>query len=181
VDPDLAVDGRHGAAELPGIGRLGGTVSSLGEAVAAIGGAISELPLLGDRLDAPAQAVTEAGRDAVASAEEARRSADRVGVLLGISIALVPTVPVLLLYLPGRLAAARERKTLTRALAAGRTPELEALLAERAVLHLPYHRLHRVSADPHADLRDRRHGPLADAELDWYGVPRSARAPRAPR
>jgi hypothetical protein len=50
-------------------------------------------------------------------------------VLLGISIALIPSAPVLLLYLPRRLAVARERRALTRALSGGRTPELDELLA----------------------------------------------------
>ncbi|MGI8781825.1 MAG: hypothetical protein ACR2L8_16940 [Solirubrobacteraceae bacterium] len=167
--------------EVRGIGELSGTVSRLGQAVMEVGGLMSDLPLIGDQVDAPAEAVNEAGREAVASAREARGSANRVGVLLGISIALIPSSPVLLLYLPRRLAVARERRALTRALAGGRTPELDELLAERAVIHLPYHRLRRVSADPRGDLRDGRHAALADAELEWFGVRLAARSRRVPR
>jgi hypothetical protein len=125
--------------------------------------------------------VEAAGRDAVASAREARSSARRVGVLLGISIALIPTTPVLLLYVPRRLRVARERRALTAAVAAGRTPALDELLAERAALHLPYHRLRRVSADPQDDLRRGRHAALADAELARFGVRPPRRVRRAAR
>ena len=89
---------------------------------------------------------------------------------------------MLLLYLPRRVALAHERRALTREAAAGRTPELDAMLAQRAVIHLPYRRLRRVSDDPSGDLRSGRHEALADAELEWYGViapaPRHRRTPR---
>jgi hypothetical protein len=167
--------------EVRGIGELSGTVSRLGEAMIEVGDAFSGLPLIGDRFDDSAAAVSEAGRDAVASARSARGSANRVGVLLGISIALIPSSPVLLLYIPARLAIARERRALARALAQGRTAELDELLAERAVVHLPYHRLRRVSADPRGDLRAGRHVALADAELEWFGVVRARRTRQVAR
>jgi hypothetical protein len=158
--------------EVRGLGELSGTVDRLGRAVVAVGGVVAELPLVGDEVAGPAGEITDAGRNAVASAGEARESARAVGLLLGISIALIPCTPVLLLYLPRRLALARERRALRQAVLRGRTPELDRLLAERAVIHLPYHRLREVSADPHGDLRGGRHAALADAELEWFGVAR---------
>jgi hypothetical protein len=157
--------------EVRGLGELSGTVDRLGRAVIAVGGVVAELPLVGDRVAGAAGEITGAGRNAVASAGEARESARSVGLLLGISIALIPSSPVLLLYLPRRLALARERRALRLALIGGRTPELDRLLAERAVIHLPYHRLRQVSEDPYGDLCAGRHRPLADAELRRFGVP----------
>jgi hypothetical protein len=156
--------------EVRGLGELSGTVDRLGRAVTTVGGVVAELPLVGDQVAGPAEEITGAGRDAVASASEARENARDVGLLLGISIALIPSSPVLLFYLPRRLALARERRALRRAIAAGRTPGLDRLLAERAVIHIPYHRLRQVSEDPVGDLRDGRHAALADAELEWFGV-----------
>jgi hypothetical protein len=156
--------------EVRGLGELNGTVERLGRAVTDVGGVIGALPLVGERAAGPAEEISGAGRDAVASAGEARSNARSVGLLLGISIALIPSSPVLLLYIPRRISLARERRALKRAVLRGRSPELDRLLAERALFHLPYHRLRKVSDDPAGDLRNGRHGALADAELEWFGV-----------
>jgi hypothetical protein len=76
------------------------------------------------------------------------RAVTGVGVLLGVSIALFPTLPLLATYLPTRYAAAHERRALRRAMDSGRSDALDELLARRALVHLPYHRLRRVSDDP---------------------------------
>jgi hypothetical protein len=115
--------------------------------------------------------VHHAGQDAVASARTARANARSVGTLLGVSIALIPSLPVLILYVPPRVAGARERRALERAVAGGVDRWLQEVLARRALVHLPYHRLRRVSEDPLEDLRQGRHARLADAELEWFGVP----------
>lgn len=158
------------AHELRGIADLSDTVGGVGRAVTSVGDSLRGLPLVGDQMSGPADQLQQAGRDAVASAQSARTSARRVGTLLGISIALIPTLPLLALYVPGRLAAAQERRSLRRAIGRGRSPELDELLARRALVHLPYHRLRRVSSDPLVDLRRGEHRALADAELEWFGI-----------
>ena len=160
------------ASEVRGIADLSDTVGSVGRAVTGTGEAIRGLPLVGDQVAGPAEELQRAGRDAVDSAKSARSSARQVGVLLGVSIALIPTLPLLALYLPGRIAGVRERRALERALERGRTPWLDEILAWRAVVHLPYDRLRDVSEDPVEDLRLGRHRALADAELAWFGVRR---------
>lgn len=154
---------------------LGNTAGQLGRAVTSVGDAIATLPLVGDQLRGPAGAVHDAGRQAVASAQSARTSGRRLGVLLGLTVAAVPTVPLLLLYLPGRIASARERQALARALRRIPGPQLDDVLARRALVHLPYHVLGRVSDDPVGDIAAGRSGALADAELEWYGVTRPRR------
>lgn len=164
------------AHEVRGLAELSDTAGKTGRAVVAIGDAVKELPLIGAQVEEPAEAVREAGADAVASSRSARASARRVGVLLGLSIAAIPSLPVLLLYLPARIATARERRALRRAVARGGHRAVDQVLALRAVTHLPYRTLRDVSDDPARDLEDGMHGPLADAELRWFGVvrPRSA-------
>jgi hypothetical protein len=159
------------ADEVRGIADLSDTVGSVGRAVTDVGDAIRGLPLVGDQAAGPAEELDRAGRDAVASAQSARASARRVGVLLGVSIALIPTLPLLAIYLPARYAAAHERRELRRAVGSGRSDALDELLARRALVHLPYHRLRQVSGDPVGDIRRGRHSALADAELEWFGVP----------
>jgi hypothetical protein len=169
------------AQEVRGIGDVSDTLSRVGAAVTRAGTAIGELPLIGGEVAEPADAIAEAGREATLSARGARESADRVSLLLGLSIALIPSSPVLLLYVPRRISLHREQVALRRAIAGGRTPELDELLAERAVVHLPYRRLRRVSSDPRGDLRQGRHRALADAELQWFGVDTDAELGPVPR
>ncbi len=158
------------AHEARGLAELSDTVGQVGRATTTVGETLRSLPLIGDRLGGAGGDISAAGRTAVASARIARENARSVGALLGVSIALIPSLPVVLLYLPGRIAAARERRALAQAVARGREAWVDELLARRALVHLPYTRLRRVSEDPLADLVAGRHAALAQAELDWFGV-----------
>ena len=167
------------ALEIRGLARLSDTVGAVGRAVERTGAAIGSLdglPLVGARTEESARAIREAGNSAVRSARESRDSVDTTSVLLGISLATIPSVPVLLLYLPQRLSLARERRELRRALARGPHGDeaLETLLARRALYTVPYHRLRAVSDSPERDFEEGRHAELAAAELWRLGV----RAPR---
>jgi hypothetical protein len=169
------------ASEVRGLASLSDTVGEVGVAAQRTGDAIaglSGLPLLGDavggRVQDAARAVRAAGEDAVASAASSRSSARTVGTLLGVCIALIPTLPVLLLYVPGRVSAERERRAIKRAVAERYDRGLEELLALRAVVHLPYQRLREVSRDPGEDLAAGRHAALAEAELARLGLRRPA-------
>jgi hypothetical protein len=160
------------AYEVRGLADLSDAASRAGRAVVAVGDAVRDLPIVGAELETPTDAVREAGAEAVASSRSARASARRVGVLLGVSIAAIPSLPVLLLYLPARLATARERRALRRAVAGGGSAALDEVLALRAVTHLPYQTLRAASEDPARDLGEGRYGALAAAELRWFGVRR---------
>jgi hypothetical protein len=88
-----------------------------------------------------------------------------LSVLLGLAVAVIPSLPLLVLYVPLRAARLRE---------AGDDPQLEELLARRAVQNLPYHRLARVTRTPWRDLADGRYAALAAAEKQRVGI-RTAR------
>jgi hypothetical protein len=158
------------AHQVRGLAEMSDTVAGVGRATTTLGQTIRSLPIVGGSLDEPAGEITAAGRQAVASAQSARAHARSVGTLLGLSIALIPSLPVLMLYVPGRIAGGRERRALARAVARGREPWIDEVLARRALVHLPYRRLRELSDDPIADLRSGRHAALAAAELEWFGV-----------
>ena len=166
------------ANQVRGLAEVSDTVAEVGRATTTVGETIRSLPLVGGSLGEPADDISAAGRDAVRSARSARQSADSLGTLLGLSIALIPSLPVLLLYVPGRIGGARERRELGRVVASGRDPWVDEVLARRALVHLPYRRLREISEDPMADLRSGRHEALAAAELEWFGVRLPKAVPR---
>jgi hypothetical protein len=131
--------------------------------------ALAGVPLVGGAVGDSAATIREAGRSAVEGAERGRTRVLRLGTLVGALIAVVPSLPLLLLYLPGRLAQLRDRRDIAARLGA---PEMEELLATRAVAHLSYRELLAITPDPAEDLREGRHGPLADAELARLGLTR---------
>lgn len=109
------------AGEVRDLARLGDTVVELGEATRDAGQglrSLEALPLVGDQVAEPAASVREAGEAAVRSGEESRDSAERLGLLLGASIGLIPTVSLLALYLPFRIGDLSRRSAERRRIAA---------------------------------------------------------------
>ena len=159
--------------------KAGAATESTGQALAAIG----HLPFVGGRIASLAAQAVAAGASAQASGAATGTTIDQLAVLLGIAIGLIPTVPLLALYLPLRLSWRRDRQAVRHAIARwDGEPGLEAFLAHRAIAHLPFHELRELGYDgtegsaPHAD--------LAAAELRRLGLDRPARrvlALRRPR
>jgi hypothetical protein len=150
--------------------KAGAATESTGHALAAI----SHVPFVGGRIgDLAAQAIA-AGASARASGASTGTTIDQLAVLLGIAIALIPTVPLLALYLPLLLGWRRDRKAVRRAIARwDGEPDLEAFLAHRALSHLPFEELRELGYDgtegypPNAE--------LAAAELRRLGLEGPAR------
>ncbi len=170
------------AHEVRGLSELSDTVSTIGSAVDEVGrtlGGVGSLPLVGD-LIRPAERIQQAGRSALESGRSSRDSVRDLSLLLGLAIAVIPSVPVLGFYLPLRVARVREARALTRTVReADGDPALREFLAHRAVHSMPYRRLRRVTPVPWRDLADRRYEALAAAELDRLGVrPKRSRADR---
>jgi hypothetical protein len=158
------------------LATLSDTVSSAGTAVGETGRALHALesvPFVGDRVAGIARRVDTAAEQAVRSGRESRATVHDLSLLLGISVALAPTVPVLAMYLPFRLSRGRETRAILRAATrAGGEPLFEEFLARRAVENLPYHRLRAITPTPWQDLEAGRHTALADAELRRLGLRR---------
>ena len=159
--------------------KAGTATESTGHALAAIG----HLPFVGGRIASLAAQAVAAGASARTSGASTATTIDQLAVLLGIAIGLIPTVPLLALYLPLRLSWRRDRNAVRHAIARwDGEPGLEAFLAHRALAHLPFHELRELGYDgskgsaPAAD--------LAAAELRHLGLDRPARrvvALRRPR
>ena len=88
-----------------------------------------------------------------------------------------PTTPLLALYALLRHSWHRDRRSLEDAVALADDDEaLEQFLARRALDHLPYRRLRRLSENPWRDYEDGHTAALADAELARVGLRRPRRA-----
>ena len=140
------------AREVDGLKELSSTIRTTGGAVESAGQALQSLdsvPLIGSRLGEPAQRIQEAGRSARASGRSSRDSIEQLSVLLGLAVAVVPSLPLLAFYLPSRLARRRDAIALRRLVQrSGDTPELERFLAARALQTAPLHELARAGAEP---------------------------------
>ena len=168
------------AGEVRGLRQLSGTVTRVGVAVQQTGQTLeglSGVPLVGDKVAGAARDVDAAGRSAIQSGRRSRESIHSLSWMLGVFLAVIPTVPLLALYVPARVAIERERRALRRLVADHRDdPVLRRLLAQRALLTLPYQQLvDGEGHDPIDQARDERMNELADAELERLGLARSAR------
>jgi hypothetical protein len=156
--------------------KAGAATESTGQALAAVG----HLPFVGGQISHLAAQATAAGASARASGASTAATIDRLAVLLGVSIALIPTVPLLALYVPLALSWRRDRNAVRSAVARwDGEPELEAFLARRALAHMRFDELRELGSGgtpPDAE--------LAAAELRRLGLDRPARrvpALRRPR
>ncbi len=155
--------------EVRGLAELSDNAEQAGLAAERAADVLDAVPLIGDE---PAEALRDVGASTIRGAERGRERARTAGTLLGLAIAIVPSLPLLVFYLPGRRTLERDRRAIREALAAG-DPHLEELLASRAVAHLPLARLHAITPDPIGDLQQGRHGALAEAELSRLGLARA--------
>jgi hypothetical protein len=150
--------------------KAGAATESTGHALAALG----HLPFVGGRIESLAAQAIAAGASARASGASTGRTLDQLAVLLGIAIGLIPTVPLLSLYLPLRRSWRRDRRAVRRAVAQwDGEPALEAFLAQRALAHLPFHELRELGYDGAED--SAANAALAAAELRRLGLDRAGR------
>ena len=158
--------------------RLSGLADSAvdsGHALETAGGALRTLrdvPVIGDTTADLGQQVSRTAEGIVSNGIEAKGRVRVLGLLLGVAVALGPVGPVLLFYVPVRLAWRREVKDVASALGRDRpaSAQLVRHLATRAVANLSFAELSRVTDDPHADLATGRHRELAQAELRRLGL-----------
>lgn len=171
------------ADEVKGLRELSGTVSTVGRAVEESSRTLRgvELPILGQGVEElfggegaeVLRRAQEAGASARDSGRSSRESISNLSTLLGLSVAVIPTSPLLFLYLPLRLGRRREAQALRRTLReVGDGPDVERFLARRAIQNLSYRRLREVSPHPWRDAEEGRCSELADAELARLGLDR---------
>lgn len=165
------------------ISDLGETVTTSGDALNSAGTAmesVGSLPVVGERAAELGGEVVVAAADISARGQEITSQLRQLALLLGLSIALMPTTPVAGLYLPLRLDRRREVAELRRLLEFhGRDPVVDRYLAERALRSMSFADIRAISPDPWADLAQGRVEALAEAELSRVGLTQWAGRPRA--
>lgn len=149
-----------------------GAGQGVSDAASALDG-FSDVPLIGGGIGEVADRIDAVGQGTVQKGEASKDAIFNVSILIGLVIALGPTLPLIALWLVIRAPLARERRALGRALDAG-DAELEGYLALRAATRFPYTRISRVTTDPWGDLRSGRHAALASLELGRLGLTRRA-------
>jgi len=151
-------------------------VIGAGEGVSDAAGALgdfADVPLIGGGIDAIADQIDAIGQGTVQKGEASKDAIFNVSLLIGLVVALGPTVPLLAVWLVIRAPLARERRRIGRALDA-RDPGLDGYLALRAATRFPYSRIAGVTTDPWGDLQAGRHTALASMELTRLGLTRRA-------
>ena len=160
--------------EVRNLRELSDTVVTAGVAVEETGGLVRNLgsiPFVGNQVSSVADEVEAAGKSAQVSGRDSRDSTENLSVLLALSIALIPTLPLLGLYLPLRWTWTNDARAVRRALRQEpRDPLLVEFLARRAVSNFPYDALLAVSRQPFRDLEEGRYDALARLELDRLGI-----------
>jgi hypothetical protein len=131
---------------------------------------LGEVPLVGEGADQLAGSVRDTSAQVRTSAAAAASDIRALAVVVGLAIVLVPVLPVLVLYLPLRLARSREVRGLRRLLAGPPDPLLVEHLARAALRRVPFAELRRVSEQPWRDVEQGRHEALAAAELRRLGL-----------
>ncbi len=162
------------AGQVRGLRQLSGTAEQIGVALRQTGQTVdglAGLPIIGDQVGKAGRQIDAAGVSTMASARASRASVHNLSWMLWVFLAVIPTVPVLALYLPLRIAAGRERRALGQLVAEhGDHQALRRLLAQRALLTMPYRELLDGGEDPFADAGGPRLQELADAELARAGL-----------
>lgn len=154
------------------LGAMGDGLVSAGSSIVGVAAwidGLGDIPLIGEGISAVAGEIAGVGEATIAQGEEAKDSVRRLALSIGATVALAPTLPLLLIWLPFQVAWQRDRSAVRQALAAGDT-NVMAYLAHRVVGSVPYRKLARISPDPYGDLRDGRYEALARVELDRLGL-----------
>ncbi len=174
-------------AELAGAGRL---IRDGGLALLATGGevagAIEGVPLVGqsaagrirDAFGNAAQPVIQFGSDV-------ERLLLIIAALLGLIVVALALIPWLTRYVPWRVERIRRLSAAARVIRRGELgkagvpgqPELEELLAARALYRLEYSRLLEFTSDPFGDWNAGRFNRLVQAELETAGLSHVAPGP----
>lgn len=156
------------AKRINGLGALGDGLISTGNSITSLAdwiGGLGDTPLVGAGFDLVAGQIGDLGESTAAQGQDSKDEVWRVARLVGILFTLLPTVPVLAFWIPVRVSAERERRSLRTALRNG-DPAVWEYLARQAADDLPFRKLQAISADPWEDIRQGRYEALARVELD---------------
>jgi hypothetical protein len=149
--------------------KVGTAVNDTGQALSVVGG----LPLVGGSIADFAAKIEKMGAEVAASGQDSRAGIERIAVVAGLGVGILPAAMILFLYLPVRVRWRRYVGAIAAALpgSAG-DAAFEQYLARRAAEALPWDRLRAIAADPWAAIARGECRALADAELARLGLGR---------
>ncbi len=154
------------------LGTLGDGLISAGDSVSGVGdaiGGLADTPIIGGSIGAVADKIDALGASTAQQGRNGKAAVWKAALAVGILLALLPTLPVLAVWIPLRVGVERERAALRAALTAN-DPGVWEYLALQAVDDLSYRDLRAISADPWEDIRQGRYETLARVELDRLGL-----------
>ncbi|PKH41944.1 hypothetical protein SAMN05192575_10660 [Nocardioides alpinus] len=135
-----------GTMELAGPARqTDSAATSMAEQLRDAGGRLGEAPLVGDELSVPFDKAADASDGIASAGRDTVDAVERLALLLGLSVALIPILIVAVIHLPLRWRFIREATAGARFIDAHEDLDLFAL---RALAHQPMRVLARVSDDP---------------------------------
>jgi hypothetical protein len=157
---------------LAGPGR---TLEQAGEAftgdVSGLQEQVGRIPAVGDDLQEPFGRLGGLGRTLVEAGQTQQEVVHQLSLFLGVVVAAAPVAALLVVWLPRRVAWAREAGAASRLRLAGADLELFAI---RAVANRPLRQLRRVTPDPAGALRAGDYEGLAALELQSLGLRQSS-------
>jgi hypothetical protein len=154
------------------LGTLGDGLMDAGESIGGVGGwvgGLADVPLIGDGIGTIAERIDGLAATTVEKGEQGKEAAWHAALAVGILLTLLPTLPVLVFWIPPRVSLERDRASLRAALRA-REPGVWEFLARQAADDMPYRRLRSITDDPWEDVRRGRYEALAMAEIDRLGL-----------
>jgi hypothetical protein len=128
---------------------------------------VGRIPAVGDDLREPFGRLGGVGRTLAEAGVTQQEVVHQLALWLGVAVAVVPVVALLLVWLPRRVAWAREAGAASRLRLD--VADLE-LFAIRAVTNRSLRELHRVTPDPAGALRAGEFDALAELELRALGL-----------
>jgi hypothetical protein len=128
---------------------------------------VARIPVVGDELRDPFGRLGGVGRTLADAGVTQQQVVHDLAVWLGVLVAAVPVAALLVMWLPGRVAWAREAGAASRLRTGGADLELFAL---RAVANRSLRELYRVTNDPAGALRSGDYAGLAALELRSLGL-----------
>ena len=135
---------------------------------------VGRVPLVGDELRDPFGRLAGVGRTLAEAGSTQQEVVHQLALWLGVAVAAVPVVALLLVWLPRRVAWAREAGAASRLRLDAADLELFAI---RAVANRSLRELRRVTPDPAGALRAGDHTGLAELELRALGLRARPRRP----
>ena len=149
--------------------KIGTAVKDTGQALSVVGG----LPLIGGSIGDFAAKIEKMGAEVTASGQESSAGIERIAVIAGLGVGILPAAMILFLYLPVRVRWRRYVGAVADALSGSAgDPVFEQYLARRAADTLPWDRLRALSDDPWRAIASGDYRDLADAELARLGLRR---------